>query len=144
MSYPSPPLSLRRRPQLPDTYGNFAASMLSLFSSMLGNFDLTIYDGLPPAQRLYGIIMSVIFLVISAILLLNLLVAIITNRYRPEEVEAETKFKKAQIVNYYQTQVSRNLVCSPFSLLQVGLRVAGMPSGRRAKISGTSKCSPLV
>ena len=50
MSYPSPPLSLRRRPQLPDTYGNFAASMLSLFSSMLGNFDLTIYDGLPPAQ----------------------------------------------------------------------------------------------
>lgn len=33
------------------------------------------------------------------------LIAIITNRYRPEEVEAETQFKKAQIVTYYQTQV---------------------------------------
>ncbi len=33
------------------------------------------------------------------------LVAIITNRYKPHEVEAESAFKKATIVAYYHTQV---------------------------------------
>jgi hypothetical protein len=40
--------------------------------------------------------------------LLPSLIAIITNRYRPEEVEAETQFKKALVVNYYSTQVSQD------------------------------------
>ncbi len=43
--------------------------------------------------------------VCAAHVLPHRLIAIITNRYRPEEVEAETQFKKAQIVSYYQTQV---------------------------------------
>ncbi len=57
-----------------------------------------------------------------------------SNRYRPEEVEAETKFKKAQIVAYYQTQVQRNLVCSPFSLIYLGSTLLGVPSGTRRKV----------
>ncbi|GFR45338.1 hypothetical protein Agub_g6706 [Astrephomene gubernaculifera] len=121
---------------VPD-YANFATAMLQLFSSMLGNFDFTLFDGLDVVKHLYGVIVQVIFLVISAILLMNLLIAIITNRYRPQEVEAETAFKKAQIVNYYETQVSRNLVCSPFSLLHLLLSSAGLPAGMRPKVGGS-------
>ena len=62
-----------------------------------------------------------------------------SNRYRTEEVEAETKFKKAQIVAYYQTQVNRNLVCSPFSLVYLALTMLGMPSGTRRKVPSTAR-----
>ncbi|GIL82564.1 hypothetical protein Vretifemale_11358, partial [Volvox reticuliferus] len=121
-------------------YSGFPEAMLQLFSSMLGNFDFTAFDNLTTVQQLYGIIVLVIFLIISAILLMNLLIAIITNRYRPQEVEAESQFKKAQIVSYYQTQVTRNLVCSPFCLCQLLLQtVPLLPSGRRNKLSGTAR-----
>ncbi|GIL42496.1 hypothetical protein Vafri_457, partial [Volvox africanus] len=125
---------------LASEYNSFPQAMLQLFSSMLGNFDFTAFDNLTTLQKLYGIIILVIFLVISAILLMNLLIAIITNRYRPQEVEAESQFKKAQVVSYYQTQVTRNLVCSPFCLSQLILQtVPLLPSGRRNKLSGTAR-----
>ncbi|GLC35277.1 hypothetical protein PLESTB_000581800 [Pleodorina starrii] len=127
-------------------YGSFINSMLQLFSSMLGNFDFTLFsnDNCNPdctdVQQVYGAVVQVIFLIISAILLMNLLIAIITNRYRPEAVEAETQFKKAQIVSYYQTQVIRNLVCSPFCLPQLLLQsVPLLPAGRRPKLSGAAR-----
>lgn len=37
--------------------------------------------------------------------MLNLLIAVITHRYQPEEMEAEALFKNAQIVEYYSQQV---------------------------------------
>ncbi|KAG2487094.1 hypothetical protein HYH03_014207, partial [Edaphochlamys debaryana] len=117
----------------------FGSTMLYLFGSMLGGFDFTIFDGLSDVLFYYGVTAQVVFLVASAILLLNLLVAIITNRYQPEEVEAETQFKKAQIVNFYQTQVTHHLVCSPFCLVQAGLHILGMPRGSRDKISGSAR-----
>ena len=42
--------------------------------------------------------------------MLNLLIAIVTNRYKPEEAEAETQFKQSQIVDYYLLQVC-NVPC---------------------------------
>ncbi len=51
--------------------------MLQLFSAMLGNFDFTTFEtsncpGCSAVINVYGIVVQVIFLVISAILLMNL------------------------------------------------------------------------
>ena len=43
------------------------------------------------------------------LLILLQLIAIITYRYRPEEVEAESQFKKAQLASFYAVQVSVRL-----------------------------------
>eukprot|EP00955_Chlamydomonas_euryale_P033881 349644-Chlamydomonas_euryale.AAC.4 len=62
-------------------------------------------EPIPDSLSLFGQIVLVVYMVTVAILLLNLLVAIIVLRYEPEAVVAQTKFSRAQIVEYYQIQV---------------------------------------
>ncbi|KAG2498817.1 hypothetical protein HYH03_003010 [Edaphochlamys debaryana] len=121
------------RGQAVDTGTNtFPESFLMLFQAFLGSFDLTIWDGVIPPMRIYGISVTVIYLVIAGILLANLLIAIISYKYRPEEVAAQSVFGLAEVVDRHQMQVDGALLCSPFCLLQIPVNL--LPAGTRPAI----------
>ncbi|MEW5301620.1 MAG: hypothetical protein WDW36_004469 [Sanguina aurantia] len=119
-------------------YATTTRAMRQLFVSMLGGSDFTVFEAAPTPfalnKVLFGDIVLILYLLITTVLLLNLLIAVLTHRYRPEEVEAETQFKQAVIVSYYHTQVQHNLLPSPFSIPQLLTNL--LPSGHRNKKSG--------
>ncbi|KXZ46779.1 hypothetical protein GPECTOR_40g513 [Gonium pectorale] len=98
-------------------HGSFFSSVLTLFEATLGTFDYDIFEELDERRRLYAQILMSIYLVLAAILLTNLLIAIISYKYRPDEVRAESAFDLAEMVDRYRFQVKHHLICSPFNLL---------------------------
>ncbi|KAG2438699.1 hypothetical protein HXX76_005245 [Chlamydomonas incerta] len=111
----------------------FVDVMLMYFSAFLGAFDLHQWDDLAnPELRVFGITLMVIYLIIAGILLANLLIAIISYKYRPDQVAAQSVFGLAEVVDRHQIQVDFHMLCSPFCLLQLPCRV--LPRGSRPAI----------
>ncbi|KAG2453433.1 hypothetical protein HYH02_001656 [Chlamydomonas schloesseri] len=111
----------------------FVDVMLMFFSAFLGSFDLHQWDDLPnPELRIFGITLMVVYLIIAGILLANLLIAIISYKYRPDQVAAQSVFGLAEVVDRHQIQVDCAMLCSPFCLLQLPFRV--LPRGSRPAI----------
>lgn len=104
-------------------YATWAESMLSLFQAMLGQFDFNVFmvdlngDPVPSYLSIFGRVVLLIYLVLVAILMLNLLVAIIITRYKPEATMAQTQFGRATILDAFIIQVEHNLTCSPLNLI---------------------------
>lgn len=57
--------------------------------------------------RAYGMVIMILYLIIASTLLASLLIAIITYKYKPEEVAAQSVFNLALIVDAHQFQVSQ-------------------------------------
>ncbi|KXZ53094.1 hypothetical protein GPECTOR_8g85 [Gonium pectorale] len=111
----------------------FTDAMLMLFEAFLNSFDTSRWDDLPyPELRLFGILLLVAYLVLAGILLANLLIAIISYKYRPDEVAAQSVFGLAEVVDRHQLQVEGAMLCSPFCLLQVPFNL--LPRGSRPAI----------
>ncbi|PNW75519.1 hypothetical protein CHLRE_12g529850v5 [Chlamydomonas reinhardtii] len=111
----------------------FVDVMLMYFSAFLGAFDLHQWDDLVnPELRIFGITLMVVYLIIAGILLANLLIAIISYKYRPDQVAAQSVFGLAEVVDRHQIQVDCAMLCSPFCLLQLPFRV--LPRGSRPAI----------
>ncbi|KAG2483025.1 hypothetical protein HYH03_018105 [Edaphochlamys debaryana] len=115
-------------------FSNIPEAALSLFSAFLGNFDLDTWSSMPSAStQMFGRVLLVAYLVLGNILLANLLIAIISYRYRPERVAAEAVFGLAEVVDEMQHQVDRHALCSPLCLLAApATRV--LPSGLRPAV----------
>ena len=101
--------------EIPQFLG-FQASLLTLFQAFADKFEYSVLDqiddlGLPEeavqAYRLYGTIIFIIYTIVSTILLGNLLIAIITNRYRPESTRQQSILNFAQTVDAHQWLVSQ-------------------------------------
>ena len=105
-------------------YDDWTTSMLTLFKSMLGGYSFSDFqvdqqgNNFSTFSRLYGTIVLIVYLLLVAILLMNLLIAIIVERYKPDSVEAEASFKLAQIVDAYGLQVQYNYLPSPLNIAQ--------------------------
>lgn len=103
-------------------YSSWTTSMLTLFKSMLGGYSFSDFDAdkygntFDPFYHLYGTIILVTYLLLVAILLMNLLIAIIVERYQPDSAASEAMFKLAQIVDMYSLQVQENYLPSPLNL----------------------------
>ncbi|GAX73240.1 hypothetical protein CEUSTIGMA_g694.t1 [Chlamydomonas eustigma] len=123
-------------------FENFWSTLLFLFQAFS---DRTNYEALVPLEdvpfpneeyyltyNLYGILILVCYSIISTILMGNLLIAIITNRYRPEALQAQSVLNFAKSVDMHQFQVEHYLLSSPFNL--VGLAMSPLPSSRRKKV----------
>jgi ankyrin repeat protein len=85
---------------------------LYLFSSSLGNFDFETYDGTGP-YRIFGIIVLTIFIVLTAVLLLNLLIARMSashDRISEKSVE-EFAFIKATNVKKFLRYTESSPLC---------------------------------
>jgi hypothetical protein len=63
-------------------FQSFGASLLYLFESLLGNFDYDVFENdLARIDVIYGYIFLTLFLIFSAIVLLNFLIAILSDVY---------------------------------------------------------------
>lgn len=119
--------------------------MFLLFRAFSDKFDWVLLDaidelGLPSevaaTYRLYGIVIMIIYTILSTILLGNLLIAIITNRYKPELARAQFLLNFAETVDTHRWMVSQNLLSSPFNLIPLVL--FWLPAGRRRKVHPNS------
>ena len=63
------------------SYSSFKNSMITLFGSGLGNFDYTVYDSITNFDPVVGYIFITIYLLASTIMLINFLIAILSNTY---------------------------------------------------------------
>lgn len=62
-------------------FNSFKNSMITLFGSGLGNFDYTIFDSISNFDPIVGYIFLTIYLLASMIMLINFLIAILSNTY---------------------------------------------------------------
>ncbi|GLC56533.1 hypothetical protein PLESTB_001117600 [Pleodorina starrii] len=113
-------------------YHPFLGAVLQLFEATLGTFNYDEFADLEENRRLYAYLLFSIYLILSALLLMNLLIAIISYKYRPEEVRADSAFDQAELVDRYRFQVQHHLICSPFNLLL--LAFAWLPTAELPKL----------
>ena len=57
-------------------------TLIALFSACLGNFDYSIFDSTTKVPPMVGYIYMTLFLILTMIMLLNFLIAILSNTYR--------------------------------------------------------------
>ena len=87
-----------------------------------------------PVLQIYGVAVLIFFIILASILMANLLIAILTYKYDPETIDAESNFQRVMIVDDYQNQVDNNLVSSPFSLVVGASKLLCLPEGMRSKL----------
>ena len=62
-------------------FRNVRSSMMCLFRTAVGDFDLDMYADLPPMRRAWGVIFHLICICVFMLLILNLLIAIMSDTY---------------------------------------------------------------
>jgi hypothetical protein len=55
-----------------------------------------------PVLRLYAIFMLILYVVLASILMANLLIAVLTYKYDPEQIDAESNFQTVMTLEDYQ------------------------------------------
>ncbi|GAX72805.1 hypothetical protein CEUSTIGMA_g260.t1 [Chlamydomonas eustigma] len=123
-----------------EQFGTFWDSMFFLFASFAAPVDYTVLDVLgeldlpndeASTYRVYGILILISYTILSTILMGNLLIAIITNRYKPEKEHSQNVLNFTEIVDQHMFQVENHLLCSPFNVIQ--LLFFWLPHGMRRK-----------
>ena len=110
---------------------------VSDFQSSVDIFSTDKYDEnfeVDPVLRLYAIFILILYIIVSSILMANLLIAILTYKYDPEKIDAESKFQRVMMLEDYQAQVDNRLLPAPFSLVVSVVNMLGLPSGTRPKL----------
>ncbi|CAN0130078.1 unnamed protein product [Scytosiphon promiscuus] len=105
---------------------SFGETFLSLFSAMLGDADFDTFSGGP--HDLVATVLLVAYIVIMAIMLLNLLVAVLSTSHARVQENNEREFKvlQAGIFNYYRKVVKDDTLPAPFNLLQLVVKPCAM------------------
>jgi hypothetical protein len=62
-------------------FDSLEGALLIIFRSSLGDFDLTIYDGMDNSRQIVGTFFQIIVLCSNLLLLMNLLIALMTDTY---------------------------------------------------------------
>ncbi|CAM9180402.1 unnamed protein product [Ectocarpus fasciculatus] len=99
-------------------YDTYYSSILTLFSSMLGNFSFEVFKGAPMAEA--GEILLVFFLCVMNITLLNLLIAILATAHARLEGNAdkEAVLSEAVIITQYRRAMRLDSLPSPLNVPQ--------------------------
>ena len=104
----------------PDTYGNFGVTMLTLFDASVGGVRNADEFGEAAGYTLSAVTcIMVVFLLVSVMLLLNLLIAFLTDAYLAvsEDKEKAAAFAKASAVFELAEQVRQGYLPPPLNLL---------------------------
>lgn len=116
-------------------FGTLGDALLTMFVSMLGEFDLEPFfsryegaNGEDCGEVTYvqaGILLMVIYLVIMAVILLNLLIAVLSTAHAEVQVNASKEYHlaRAKIVLQSGEDVLNDVLPPPFNLIKP---VAGM------------------
>eukprot|EP00951_Prasinocladus_malaysianus_P050440 scaffold680443_cov37-Prasinocladus_malaysianus.AAC.1 len=87
-----------------------------------------------PVLRLYAIFILILYVVVASILMANLLIAVLTYKYDPEKIDAESNFQSVMTLEDYQVQVDKRLLPAPFSPVNAAARILHLPRGTRPKL----------
>jgi hypothetical protein len=125
-----------------DELSYFPTTLFFLFRSFSDRMDFTVLDRLSDnpllnndalaSYRIYGYFLLISYTILCTILMGNLLIAIITNRYRPEAARSQSALQFAQTVDQHAFQVSHDLLCSPFNVIV--FLFSWIPRGTRRKV----------
>ena len=63
-------------------YETLQDALIMFFVTAMGELDLTIYDELGPGKKYYGIVFHIVVIIVNLVLLLNLIIAIMSDTYR--------------------------------------------------------------
>eukprot|EP00198_Chlamydomonas_reinhardtii_P008135 XP_001697472.1 predicted protein [Chlamydomonas reinhardtii] len=110
---------------------SFPNVMLLLFRTFLGEtmFD-TISDETDTLYVVYGTIVILLYAIAAAVVLANLLIALISSHFQPELAEAQSRLQRADMVSSYNFMVRNQLLGAPFSLPLLVVTEL-LPSGMR-------------
>lgn len=111
-------------------FGKIGDSLLTIFAAMLGEFDFTVfyerYDngaGVDCGGVMHveaGVTLMVIYLVIMAVMLLNLLIAVLSTAHSEVQQNASKEFQlaRAKIIIQSGEDVLNDVLPPPFNLLK--------------------------
>lgn len=109
-------------------FGTFGDSLLTLFGAMLGNFSFmefyeTEIDGEVCSLKTYrdaGVVLLVVYLIIMAVMLLNLLIAVLSTAHAAVYRNAEKQFHaaRAKLIVQSRDDVVHDVLPPPFSLIK--------------------------
>ncbi|CBJ29682.1 Ankyrin Repeat Transient Receptor Potential Channel [Ectocarpus siliculosus] len=125
-----------------DTFGG---TCLTLFKAMLGEVD---FFGSFPGNQYDSVATAlfVIYLVVIAVMLLNLLIAVLSTSHSKVEGKADQEFKvsKARIIEHYRMVVDMCLLPPPFNLVQLILSLPVMVRDRSGQGTASTRAQEAV
>ncbi|KAJ9530221.1 hypothetical protein QJQ45_023513 [Haematococcus lacustris] len=125
-------------------FNSFWETMFFLFRGFTDKFDYTLFEEVPSREaRVYGQAILAIYFTLCGLLLANLLIAIITHRYRPEDTKEQNALNMAQIIDNHQHQASRPVGRQAFRRAAGG-RAAGRRSIVKESFTPASPRFPTV
>lgn len=109
-----------------DAYSNIGYSFLTLFGNTLGNFDTTVFATNSEVVNGLGIALLVIFVIFTAIVLMNLLIAQMSNSYQEikQRAQQEWSFTFAKVMQEYILLQERNAFCilpPPLNIITISI-----------------------
>lgn len=108
-----------RDPSASDDDDSFDLVWVGVFKAMLGDFEDVEYLNSNPdwVDR----VLFVSYLVVMAVMLLNLLIAVLSTAHASmeEHAQTETKASKVRVMEHYRRVVENDMLPAPFNLVQV-------------------------
>lgn len=113
-----------------EAFGTFRGALLTMFQSMLGSFDFDSFharyenaDGEDCGSLRYsefGVILLVMYLVITAVMLLNLLIAVLSTTHSEVHQNAPKEFQlaRAKLILQSEEDVLKDVLPPPFNLVK--------------------------
>lgn len=138
---------------LAEAFRTFESSLITVFEAALGQFEIRDFDeeredphdqfcGKPPAVRDAGIFIMVLYLIVMAILMMNLLIAILTTAHSTMYSNAEKEFQVTRI-NLIQKSargVANGRVPPPLNLVAQSLSLLIDTFGLFSSLWATFRC----
>lgn len=120
---------------LVEAFGTLRSALLTMFQAMLGEFDFELFNasydnedgedcGSVPYSE-FGIVLLVIYLVIMAVMLLNLLIAVLSTAHSKVYQNASKEFQlaRAKLILQSEEDVLKDVIPPPFNLVKPFLGV---------------------
>lgn len=109
------------------SFGTLGASLVSVFEAALGQFEFDEFShennscGLPPRARYAGMFVMILYLIIMAILLMNLLIAVLSTAHTEvyQNAEKEFYFARTKLIQESARAVVNRRVPPPLNLVTV-------------------------
>ena len=94
---------------------------LTLFAAFLGDVDLSLFEAYEPFYRVLGSATMIGFVFLATIVGANLLIAVMSNEYKPDEMEDKHDFERCELIQSYMIHADNRMLPSPFNLVQLPL-----------------------
>lgn len=128
-----------------ESFGSFTASLLTTFAAMLGNFDFDVFKAVPECGQPkwaydVGVIILVVYEILMAILLLNLLIAVLSTAHAKVYANDKKEFNLARtkLILYSSRNVATERLPPPLILLKAVLGIV-VDTGHTLYVAA-SKC----